>query len=244
MNELEQTIERSLSGFDIYFFDVDSTLINVEGIEVLARFRGADVFDRVRDLTEMAMASPETQRPSFLDIYCHRLNTIKPYLEEVDRAASHIAETCITDEAREVVPELIRRGKQVYLVSGGIDQIVGAVAKELGVTAWFGVKLIFNPHGEYVGFHWAPTTNDDGKATVASWIRQVQQGKATMFVGDGMTDARTKGYVDCFAAYMGITGARPAVFERADTVIYSLTELLVPGTKVFYKPVRGANRKM
>lgn len=232
---LEKTVIMPLNGFDTYFLDVDSTLTHGESIELLValyRPNQPRLEATIKEFTNNAMGLPEGERHAFFQIYQRRLDLIQPKRKEVEGLAAHVAENDITEEAQYVVPELIQRGKQVILVSGGIDNVVGAVARKLGVTAWFGVPLIFDELGRYAGFYWTPTVTENGKGVVASLINYAQRGKASILVGDGMTDAMAKGHVDCFAAYTGICSNRPAVVGMADVTIASLRELLLPDKTV------------
>src|SRR3954463_1865772 len=105
------------------FFDVDSTLVTIEGIDVLA---GND--PEIAALTNAAMNG---EIP--LDhVYAKRLEISRPSRAQVDALAETYLAS-ITTGARETIAALRERGAIVHLVTGGIEQAIAPLAEFLGV---------------------------------------------------------------------------------------------------------------
>lgn len=97
-------------------FDVDSTVIKEEGIDVLAAYKGAG--DAVAELTRKAMGGTVL----FQDALKDRLSLIKPSSQDIiDCMAKHPFQ--FTPKIKEVIHRLQERGTYVYLVSGGFRQV-------------------------------------------------------------------------------------------------------------------------
>ncbi len=196
-------------GFRSIVFDCDSTLCAIEGIEVLAGARVAEV----AALTEAAM---EGALP-LEDVYARRLELIQPQRDAVDALARAYIETLVPD-ARETIAALLWLDKAVRIVSGGLRPPVEALARELGlaVDAVGAVGIEFHEDGSYAGFEQnSPLARSGGKSEV---IRGWQLPHPTLLVGDGATDLEARPAVDAFAAYMGVVH-RPAVAAGADVVL-------------------------
>ena len=208
--------------YDIFCFDVDSTLISLEGIDRLAELRGDATAAAISKMTTDAMNG--TAKVPFHEMYRRRLEMINPTRGEV----LNLADYCLnhfTEGTRETVNDLLEKDRKIFLVSGGIGQVVGRIANELGVTAWFGVPLYFDQDDNYIGFDDSvPTCKDDGKTDVVRRIKELNPGKRIVFVGDGNTDLTTKCVVDYFIAYTGVV-RRESVAKGADMVIDSMYKL-------------------
>jgi len=65
----------------LIFFDCDSTLSAIEGIDELARLRGPDCFARIERMTRDAMDG----KLPIDEIFARRLDIIRPTRDEVDQ---------------------------------------------------------------------------------------------------------------------------------------------------------------
>ncbi|HEX7680562.1 MAG TPA: haloacid dehalogenase, partial [Thermoanaerobaculia bacterium] len=126
------------------FFDVDSTLVTIEGIDVLA---GGD--PEVARLTGAAMNGeiPLDQ------VYARRLEMIRPGREQVEQLASTYVRSLV-DGAMETIAALQNSGVVVHLVTAGIQQAVLPLADELNIPRRnvHAVALMFDSIGGYVDF--------------------------------------------------------------------------------------------
>lgn len=194
----------------IVFFDVDSTLSAIEGIDELA---AGNI--EIAKLTEAAMNGEITMN----EVYGRRLEIIRPSRTDIESLARLYIERMIPD-APEVISSLQKAGVEILIVSAGIRQAILPLAEHLGVPARAvnAVDLVFDEAGNYVDFdRRSPMTRNGGKETVVMNIRSRTKGKA-MFVGDGITDLEAKPAVDLFVGFGGVR-ARERVRAEADVFI-------------------------
>jgi len=201
------------------FFDCDSTLSAIEGIDELARMRG--VFAEIAALTDRAMNGEIA-----LDaIFAARLETIRPTRAECEEVGRMYIEQ-IEPTARETVTALRAAGWNVAILSGGYVQPIRPLADLLGIERVEAVELKFAPDGGYAGYDEDyPTTRNGGKPLVIERLRKELGITRAVMVGDGISDLETKGVVDQFIAYAGYT-SREKVRSQANACVTSLRELL------------------
>ena len=113
-------------GYDFIFFDCDSTLSTIEGIDELARMKGK--FDEVKAMTDAAMEGEVYLR----SIYDRRLELLAPTHEEVAGIDALYRQHTVTD-AGDVIGALRAAGKDVFIVSGGLLAAVRPFGQWLGV---------------------------------------------------------------------------------------------------------------
>ncbi|GAA2527322.1 phosphoserine phosphatase SerB [Rarobacter incanus] len=106
--------------------DVDSTLINEEVIELLARRAGSE--PEVARITARAMNG----EIDFAESLRERVATLRGLPSSV--FAQVRAEATLTPGAREFIDECHARGWTVALVSGGFREVVVPLAAPLGIT--------------------------------------------------------------------------------------------------------------
>jgi phosphoserine phosphatase len=192
------------------FFDVDSTLVTIEGIDVLAN--GDPEIVR---LTEAAMNGeiPVDQ------VYGRRLEIIKPTLGDVLALGEQYVNSMV-DGVEETIAALKNAGVDVHLVTAGIAQAIAPLAAKLNIAprAVHAVPLQFDEAGNYVDFdRRSLLTRPGGKELVVRAILTRAKGKAA-FVGDGITDLDAKPAVDLFIGFGGVV-ARDRVREQATVYV-------------------------
>lgn len=201
-----------MSAFRTVVFDCDSTLSDIEGIDVLA----ADHKDEVARLTDAAMRG----EIALEQVYGRRLELARPDRARMDALARAYVERLVPD-AREVVGALLAEGVDVRVVSGGLLPAVLAVARELHIPdeAVAAVDLRFDDEGAYAGFDEAsPMARSGGKRVqLERWIAEGLP-RPILMVGDGVTDLEARPPADAFAAYAGVI-LRPQVVAAADVVL-------------------------
>ena len=111
---------------DEVFFDCDSTLSSIEGIDVLARLKGVEA--RIAALTSAAM---EGLIP-LQEVYAERLRLLSPTRADLKAIEDAYKQTTVPD-ARETIAALHAMGRKVYIVSGGLADAV------IGFGVWLGV---------------------------------------------------------------------------------------------------------
>lgn len=203
----------------VFLVDCDSTLSSIEGIDELARARGASVYEPCRTMTDRAM---DGSIP--LDaVYGKRLELIKPTLEECVAMGGRYIEAS-EPGARELMRWLVESGWTPVVVSDGITQAIEPFAAFLGVDRIEAVTLDFDDRGRYVGFDpdANPTARPGGKIEVARRCRL--PGKPVALAGDGASDLEAQGEVDLFIGYGGVV-EREKVEADADAYVRSLSEI-------------------
>ncbi|CAM9766839.1 unnamed protein product [Ectocarpus sp. 12 AP-2014] len=210
-------------------FDVDSTVIAEEGIDVLADFCGAA--EAVADLTSRAMGGSMP----FQDALKARLDLMTPSQKMVDLCLREHPPRLSPAGISELVSVLHERGVVVYLVSGGFRQMIAPVADQLAIPRRniFANRLLFGDEssdgaavGAYVGFDAdEPTSRDGGKAKVVDLLSKEFGYKCIVMVGDGATDMQAKPPAEAFIGYGGVT-VRKSVRKGADWFVTDFGPLI------------------
>lgn len=198
--------------FDIICFDCDSTLSKIEGIDELGRQSG--LFAELVKLTNAAMNG----ELALEQVYQQRLSLIKPDKAQMDGLANlYIAE--MVDGVEAVFNTLLKQGKQVHIISGGIRQAILPLAKKLGIAAQnvHAVDILFNADGSYQTFDLqSPLARNGGKAVIC---QQIKADHLTMaMVGDGKTDLEAK-QAGAFVVGFGGVVKREIVQQQADVFV-------------------------
>jgi len=217
MNDIRWT------SFDLIFFDCDSTLSTIEGIDELAKLAGKEA--EIADLTNKAMNGELDLK----DVYGARLEAIQPTKAQLKAVEERYWETTVPD-AKAVIDALKFLGKHVFVVSGGLAEPVRGFARRLGVEPEHvrAVELEYNElSGEWWRYHdhrqlaqqkfmdyyEGPLTVSSGKPAMVQELAGSLHGKR-MFVGDGASDLATQSVVDLFVGFGGIV-ARENVRQYA-----------------------------
>jgi len=197
------------------FFDVDSTLVTIEGIDVLA-----DGNPAIAKLTDAAMNG----EIPLDEVYAKRLEMIRPSKDRVEQLGALYVRSLV-DGAKEAIATLQDNGVIVHLVSAGIEQAIRPLADALNVRNVHAVKLRFDADGNYKDFDRRSfLTRPGGKELVVRDIRARSHGKAA-FIGDGVSDLEAKPAVDLFIGFGGVV-VRPRVKENADLYVTNLRDVL------------------
>lgn len=196
--------------FRFVFFDVDSTLVTIEGIDVLS---GND--PEIAKLTDAAMNGdiPLDQ------VYGRRLEIIRPTRQSVEALGRKYVASLV-DGAAETIATLRQSGASVHLVTAGIAQAIAPLAAHLGVPlrAVHAVAVSFREDGTYEDFdRRSLLTRPGGKELVVRDVRARTHGRAA-FVGDGVSDLEAKPAVDLFVGFGGVH-TRSRVKENSDVFV-------------------------
>lgn len=231
MVKLKEKPWREWLGFQLVFFDCDSTLSSIEGIDELARRKGK--FDEVKRLTNAAMDG-EVHLQS---VYDRRLELLSPTRAEIRELERHYRQTLVPDAAQ-VIQALQAAGRDVFIVSGGLLEAVQPFGEWLGIPAkniW-AVDVRYNslsgqwwdyqqdrwgrrPDVEYLDPAETPLIETHGKIQVIQEVRAGCSGRA-MLIGDGVSDLAACAAVDLMIGFGGVV-ARERVVAEADIFIKS-----------------------
>lgn len=213
--------------YDLIFFDCDSTLSSIEGIDELARLKGKA--GRVGLLTSKAMDG----ELDLAEVYGKRLKAVRPTRAQLKAIEERYWETMVEDAAA-LVTALQFLGKQVFIISGGLIDAVRGFGRRLGVhpAQVRAVELEYNelsgewwryhePRAQqsktYLDYSQGPLTISSGKSKIISELAGDSPGRR-MMIGDGTSDLATKGIVDLFVGYGGVA-SRAKVKAEADVFI-------------------------
>jgi phosphoserine phosphatase len=190
-------------------FDCDSTLVQIEGIDELAKRAGLG--PEIEKLTNAAMNG---ECP--LDaVYERRLALIRPGRQAIDWLAALYVDALLPGVA-EAVAALQAQGLYVYIVSGGIRQALLPLAEKLRIPASrvHAVEVYFAADGAYDGYDaQSPLARSGGKGEICRSVKPADG--ALVMIGDGQTDLETQQAGAYFIAFTGVF-ARPAVIAQAD----------------------------
>ena len=188
--------------------DVDSTLIQDEVIDLLAREAGCEA--AVADVTRRAMAGELDFAESLRDRVAALAGTPVSALATVRDAVR------LTPGARTLCRTLNSLGYRLALVSGGFTEIVGPLAEQLGVHR-FRANTLEVQDGRLTGRVVGPIVDRAGKAQA---LREFAEefgfaASRTVAIGDGAND------LDMLAAAgLGVAfNAKPAVAAAADASV-------------------------
>lgn len=179
-------------------FDLDSTLVTIEGIDELARFKNKS--RQVKKLTRAAMAG----KLSYQEVFQQRLRMIQPAHSDL-RALGDLYLQNITTGAREVIAALRLLKIEVFIVTGSYEPAVIGLANHLDVLTEniYANQLLFNEHGDFLGYDQEnPLCQDHGKGRILQQINGTPN--ELLLVGDGMTDYLTGSDTAGFVGFGGI----------------------------------------
>jgi phosphoserine phosphatase len=200
--------------FRAVYFDCDSTLTTIEGVDELLADYAPAVRAEIAAWTEAAMNG---ERP-LAEVYELRLRKLAPRRDQLAAVGRLYATRAVPDAAR-TLAALRWLGKVVGIVSGGLLEPVRAFAQvlQLDLAHVHAVPLQFDADGAYLDFdHRCPLWRNGGKVELLRGLPAEHRPLA--FVGDGITDLETQGTADRFVGFGGVV-RRAAVAARAECFV-------------------------
>ncbi len=189
-------------------FDVDSTLIEDEVIELLADCAGKRV--EVAEITERAMQG----ELDFAQSLEARVATLAGLPVDVIRQT--LGRIHITQGAKALIDTVHARGGKVGAVSGGFNQLLEPLAKTLQLDFWRANELEITD-GTLTGRVSGSIIDRKAKAdALVEWAKESSVDLAnTVAVGDGANDLDMMAKAGLSIAF----NAKPKVREAADLVV-------------------------
>lgn len=207
--------------FRSFWFDCDSTLSAIEGVDELTLALPKALQREIKALTEAAMNGTVP----LAEVYERRLATIAPSRDQLEAVGKLYVEKLVPG-AREVVGALGFLGKTVGIVSGGLAPIVRVLARSIGVPIAnvHAVDIHFAKDGTYLDFERkSPFWRNGGKREFFAALGP--RSRPICFVGDGATDLEAQDAVELFVGFGGVV-AREAVRRRARAFVTRLADVL------------------
>lgn len=215
------------------FFDCDSTLSAIEGIDVLAERRGRKA--DIEALTDAAMNGDV----DLADVYARRLEMVQPTRGDVNAIRQAYKRHVVADAAA-IIAALQALGHTVYIVSGGLLEPVREFGIYLGVPRE-NIRAVGVEYNQLSGHWWqrsedapfaveymtyqaGPLTVSDGKAQIVRELINGSSGRA-LLIGDGTSDMHASRVLDLFVGYGGVI-ARPII--EAEAPVFLRTPSLAP----------------
>ncbi len=192
-------------------FDMDSTLIEAEVIDELAKAAG--VGEKVAAITERAMRGELDFRASFKERLALLKGLPESVLEEVG------ASLRLTEGAETLFAELKRLGYKTAILSGGFSYFAHQLQERLGIDYVFANELQM-VDGKLTGVAVEPIVDAQRKADL---LRQLAEKEGlrleqTIAVGDGANDLPMLGLAGLGVAFR----AKPLVKQSAKQAISTL----------------------
>ena len=198
-------------------FDVDSTLIEQEAIELLAAH--SQSAELVQQITDRAMRGEIDFSQSLIE----RVATLKGLPESVLGSVS--SQLTLTKGAKALVTEIHRRGGKAAAVSGGFIQLLDPIRAELNLD-FAAANTLGVAAGALTGEVVGDIVNRQAKADcLLSWAQECGVDPSqTIAVGDGANDLGMMAVAGLAVAFC----AKPIVNEQADLVLANrdLAELI------------------
>jgi len=209
--------------YEHIFFDCDSTLTTIEGIDILAESAGKKW--RVEVLTQAAMEGDL----DLAEVYERRLRAVNPTKSQI-KDIHHAYKRNPVEDAQAVIAVLKELGQEVYIISGGLLEPVREFGLYLGVPKEHirAVGVTYNELSgqwwvggdqEYLDYEDGALTVSDGKAKIVAEFLQEKTGRS-LLVGDGASDLLAGRSVDLFTGFGGVV-SREKVRQEAPVFIQS-----------------------
>jgi phosphoserine phosphatase len=189
-------------------FDVDSTLIEQEAIELLAAH--SESAELVQQITDRAMRGEIDFSQSLIE----RVATLEGLPEGILNKVSEQLQ--LTQGARELVAEIHERGGKAAAVSGGFIQLLDPIREELKLD-FAAANTLGVEAGLLTGKVVGAIVNRQAKADyLRSWAEESGlELSQTIAVGDGANDLGMMAVAGLSVAFC----AKPVVNEQADIVL-------------------------
>jgi len=198
-------------------FDVDSTLIEDEVIELLAEAAGRRA--EVAAVTERAMRGELDFAESLRDRVATLVGLDESVIEQTYERIT------VTAGAQELIDSVHAAGGKVGAVSGGFNQLLEPLAKRLSLDFWRANELGV-ADGKLTGEVIGKIVDRQAKAdALAQWSQELGLiRRQTVAVGDGANDLQMMREAGLSVAF----NAKPMVREQAQLVVQdqNLAELI------------------
>ena len=198
-------------------FDFDSTLMDGETIDFLARDYGVE--DEVKKITAKAMAG----ELDFFESLTYRISLLKGMkVKRVDEICQNLP---YMKGAKETVAELKKRGYRVVCFSGGYKNATVPAKEVLGLDGEFS-NILHSKDGYLTGLFGGEMCFSDSKGQMLKTLQSIlgTDRTKTVAVGDGANDLSMFKYADTRIAFC----AKEILKKEATIIVENkdLTEII------------------
>lgn len=189
-------------------FDFDSTLMDGETIEFLAREVGIE--DKVREITTRAMQG----ELDFFESLQKRVSLLKGLkVETVNNICNNLP---LMQGAKETIKELQIKGYKVVCFSGGFKNATIPFAEKLGLDGEFS-NILHSKDGILTGLVGGEMMFNDSKGQMLYRLQKILgiTSAKTLVIGDGANDLSMFKYADKRVSFCG----KPILEKEANIVI-------------------------
>lgn len=194
------------------FFDLDSTLVTIEGLDYLAELK--QLGKAIVPITTAAMNGEISMHLAMEQ----KIALLQPSKQDLlDIGQAYLDK--LTLGAPETISELQDRGYICWILTGNFTHAAFPVAQHLGIVKRHVLanQLSLNRRGQFLRFHADhPLSHNDGKTTMLKKLG-INLSDAVM-IGDGSTDLATQDHVGLFIGFGGVVN-RPKVAKLAKIYI-------------------------
>lgn len=198
---------------DIVIFDIDSTLVTIEGLDWLAENLG--VGNKIKNITDQAMNGvlPMEQAMQF------KMSILRPTRAEMRLLGEKYIESLVPNVPN-VINFLQNLGKELWLISGNFSPAVNILGNHLKIPSSNIIcnQIFFDKNGNYLKFDLGnPLGKNGGKKVIIQRLFD-KRAKKIAFIGDGYTDLEAAEAVDTFVGFGGVV-AREKVMKACKNYV-------------------------
>jgi phosphoserine phosphatase len=188
-----------MNKFDFVCFDLDSTLVTIEGLDWLAEKKGKALL--IKELTKQSMEG----RINLEDAMKKKIKILSLSYKDLEELGEHYC-SCITEGVEVTIQALKSLGKSIWIVTGNFYPAVIPIANILGIPQKHIVAntVRVSTNNKFVSINMNnPLLRNQGKLEVVNSIINTQK-KKIAFVGDSIADMEVSQGVDLFIGFGGV----------------------------------------
>ena len=189
-------------------FDFDSTLMDGETLEFLARELGIE--EKVKSITDRAMRG----EADFFESLTERVSLLKGMpVEKVDEICKNLP---LMNGAPEVINGLKAKGYKIVCFSGGFKNATTPFAQKLGLDGEFS-NILHQKNGILTGKVGGEMMFNDSKGQMLKTLQKILdvEKENTIAIGDGANDLSMYKYASKRVAFC----AKPVLKDSANIII-------------------------
>ena len=199
-------------------FDLDSTLVKIEGLDELARKK--DKYEEVSRLTKLSMEGKIDFQKSMI----RKMKIISPSKKDLEWLGRLYIKSLVYG-SKKLIQTLKYHGKDIFLITGNFKPAVIPLANDIGISEKnvYCNDIFFDSLGKYKSFTSGNyLSRNGGKSKL---IKSLNLKGRSCLIGDGSTDVEARDVVDIFVGFGGVV-ERKNVKENADFYISKMKQLL------------------